>query len=191
MTTARFIKSNIEDWTSAKRIAINKKSIAGSPNVYISIKTDSTARFLLEVYSDYRDSCFQSRRVVKEHIIIGYGEHVHFFNTISEQQLSIELAFYFCDMYVAEDLGYQGDDFGVLVTSAERLHRFTVCGWEIWTSSQLGIDGVTVLSIENNNIIASGEWDPPGGWIDVTINLDNGEEKKLKESGSFNALIFN
>lgn len=175
MVTAEFIERNTENWAGAKYIVINKKTVAGSPDIYVGVKTDTNSNYLLELHTFGECVCFSSVKVIEENVIFGFGEYVHFFNTKTECLKSVKLDTYFGHLYVAHDFEYEGEDFGVLVASAKYLHRFMPSGIEVWKSSPLGIDGVTVSKIEYPIIKASGEWDPPGGWVDVKIDLESGE----------------
>ena len=174
MKTAEFIESNIFGWDRATRIVINKKTIIGAPDIYVGIKIDHCASYLIELHAYDELVCFKSVRVVGDNVIFGFGSFVHFFNLVTEKVNSVELDTYFGDLYISQDLGYQGIEFGVLVASAEYLHRFTDSGEEIWKSPPVGIDGVTVAAIEYPIIRVSGEWDPPGGWVDMQIHMESG-----------------
>ena len=138
------------------------------------MKTGTHLNYLLELHTFDECVCFSSAEVITENVIFGFGEYVHFFNTKTECLKSVKLDTYFGHLYVAHDLEYEGEDFGVLVASAEYLHRFMPSGIELWKSSRLGIDGVTVLNIEYPIINASGEWDSPGGWVDAKVDFDSG-----------------
>jgi len=174
MITAEFIKNDIRDWNNAKNVVINKKTVIGSPDIHVGIRCEKNLCYLLELHTFDELICFSSLKVIGKNVIFGFGEHVHFFNTEKETLISIKLDTYFSGLYIASDLDYIGNDFGVLVASAEYLHRFTPLGEEVWKSLPLGIDGVIVTTINSLIIQASGEWDPPGGWIDVKIDLDSG-----------------
>lgn len=174
MVTAEFIESNTENWVSAKNIVINRKTVTGSPDIYVGVKADGNSNYLLEIHTYDECVCFSSVKVIAENVIFGFGEYVHFFNTKTECLKSVKLNTYFGHLYVAHDLEYEGEDFGILVASAEYLHRFIASGEEVWKSSRLGIDGVTVSNIEYPIIKASGEWDPPEGWVDAKIDLESG-----------------
>lgn len=174
MITAEFIESNTENWANAKRIAVNKKSIAGSPDICIGIKYGIELRYLLELHTFEESVCFKSIRIIDDNVVFGYGEYVHFFNIGKERLKSLKLDGYFGHLYLAHDLEYERKDIGILVASAGYLHRFTPMGDEVWKSTCLGIDGIIVLRIEYPNIVASGEWDPPGGWVNVKIDLETG-----------------
>jgi hypothetical protein len=171
---AEFIESNTENWVDAKIIGINKKTVLRYPDIYVGIEAFPSFKFLLEIYTQEECVCFKSIRVITDNVIIGFGEYVHFFNVRTEKVNSFKLDSYFGHLYIVEDLEYEGENFGVLVASAEYLHRFTPSGREIWKSNRLGIDGVTVSKISYPNIEASGEWDPPEGWVDVKINIESG-----------------
>lgn len=174
MTTAEFIETNTEEWLTAERVVVNKTTTLGSPDMYVGIDTGSSGKFLFEIHTFEECICFKSIKLFPDSVVFGFGEHVHFFNISSTSLKTVKVDTYFGYLYTPEDLEYDGEDFGVLVASAEFLHRFTPLGSEVWKSARLGIDGVTVSKITYPCIEASGEWDPPGGWKDVKINLETG-----------------
>ena len=68
------------------------------------------------------------------------------------------------------------DEDGVCIARTdERLFRFGENGRLLWTSAELGWDGVLVSDICDNAITGSGQIDAPDGWRDFTLRLDTGE----------------
>ena len=52
---------------------------------------------------------------------------------------------------------------------------FATDGSLLWTSEELGIDGVVVNDFDHDIIRGDGEWDPPGGWRPFAVNANNGK----------------
>ena len=100
---------------------------------------------------------------------------MHFINIESDNHKSIKLDGYFGELYTPEDFDLKVNEFGILVASCDYLHHFSLIGDELWKSVQLGIDGVIVHEVTPPLIKTSGEWDPPGGWKEEIINLNNGK----------------
>jgi hypothetical protein len=74
----------------------------------------------------------------------------------------------FCHMYMGKDY--------LLVASDSHLYSFTPDGSLLWTSEELGIDGVVVNYFDHEIIKGDGEWDPPGGWQPFVVNANNGKK---------------
>jgi hypothetical protein len=63
----------------------------------------------------------------------------------------------------------------LLVCSGRRLVHLGALGTVLWTSPELGVDGVLVSQVSATVIEGQGEWDPPGGWRDFRVDLNRGE----------------
>lgn len=78
----------------------------------------------------------------------------------------VTVEFYFGSFYPLPD--------SLLVCSGTRLYRLSPTGELMWTSPELGIDGVIVSEVRDGLILGEGEWDPPGGWLPFQISLATG-----------------
>jgi hypothetical protein len=75
---------------------------------------------------------------------------------------------YFCRISCEKDF--------LLVTSGRRVFRIGANGEVLWKSKEVGLDGVLAHWVCDGVIHGSGEWDPPGGWIDFKLSLETGSE---------------
>lgn len=70
--------------------------------------------------------------------------------------------------------GYFGhlyyDNGAFYIADAIGLHCIDKNGQILWYNAELGIDGVIVNEFTDSMIFGSGEFDPPGGWIDFSID---------------------
>jgi hypothetical protein len=73
---------------------------------------------------------------------------------------------YFCRMSCEADF--------LLVTSGRRVFRIGANGDVLWKSKEVGLDGVIAHWVCDGVIHGSGEWDPPGGWVDFKLSLETG-----------------
>jgi len=109
--------------------------------------------------------CFQECLYWKEALWIGFGRSVY--RVSSELKIGrIPVDFYFGSFYSLEN--------SLLVCSGTRLYRASPTGELLWTSAELGVDGVIVSELRDDAILGEGEWDPPGGWLPFQISLLDG-----------------
>ena len=99
-------------------------------------------------------------------VVIGWGHAAHAVEVGTSQVRTIPLGGYFGHFYP------DGDQ--LLIASAERLHAVRADGSVAWRSAVLGLDGVIVHDIADDEIHGQGEWDPPGGWRDFRIRRATG-----------------
>ena len=92
-------------------------------------------------------------------------------NRYSKEWFELELDSYFVQFYRTDE--------ALLICSGEKIFSIDPSGNLNWRSKSLGLDGVLIDKVEDNKIYGQGEWDPPGGWIDFTLNLKTGKELNL------------
>ncbi len=63
----------------------------------------------------------------------------------------------------------------LLIASATALLRLAPDGKVLWNTSDLGLDGVVVNSVEGGLIKGEGCWDPDEDWKAFLLRLDSGE----------------
>lgn len=175
MISAEFIDSNLEGWNDRERILLGNKGSFNVPSAYVGVTIDGVQFQLIDLYAYDEYACFKSIKISGSVLVIGFGESVHFINMDTRNSKSVKLDGYFGELYMPEDFDLNNNEFNILVTSCEYLHHFGFSGEEFWKSELLGIDGVIVQDIKPPLIWVDGEWDPPGGWEQVTLNLSNGK----------------
>ena len=74
---------------------------------------------------------------------------------------------YFCHLYYDKEAFY--------ITDAYGLYCINKFGEILWSNTTLGIDGVIVMNITDNEIFGSGQCDPPDGWIDFLLDRATGK----------------
>lgn len=177
MITAEFLENNNNEWENVPAISIGSKSHFEIQNIRVGVLKHGKKQLLLHIHAEDQCIYFKSLKVSGNHIVIGFGEMVHFFTIENGMVSSKKLDGYFGHLYTPDDFELAGSEFFILVTSAMHLHHFTFSGEEIWKSEMLGIDGVVVHEVAPPFISISGEWDPPGGWEPAIIQLQNGMAK--------------
>jgi hypothetical protein len=94
------------------------------------------------------------------------GNVVYVVHLTERRVVTLEMDGYFGHLYRL--------DSGVLAASATKLYRLDANGNVLWESEELGVDGVIVDRVVDGIIYGDGEWDPPGGWKEFQVRLENG-----------------
>ncbi|MCP4195495.1 MAG: hypothetical protein GY768_33260 [Planctomycetaceae bacterium] len=143
----------------------------GTPAKYILLHHDTHPALRVDAYPSSEQSfAFNDASIWRNHLIIGWGDHVYLIHLDSTAVTKHHLGSYFGHLYT--------DDNYLLVASADRLSRISPDASIAWRSDVLGIDGVIVNDVDGGIINGSGEWDPPGGWQSFQIRLDSGQVVK-------------
>jgi hypothetical protein len=179
MVTVEILESEVHEWSTAPIITIGKLTNVESQRLRVGISKNEKKYLVLNIYAYQECICFKSVEIIENTIVIGFGEQVYFFDVETQVLVSHKLDGYFGYIYVPSDFDLHENAFSVIVASAASLHHYTLQGKELWKSERLGIDGVIINSVNPPAIHASGEWDPPGGWKDVAINIDDGSPLSL------------
>jgi hypothetical protein len=167
--TAEFREAISEPWLSLEPVRVGKPpSGLGTPDVYVIVDAGETL-LRIDVYSPGDERCapFQEVLIWGDLVVIGFGHHAFLVPLHGGQPGTIDVGSYFGHLYAKDDV--------LIVASESRLFRIARNGELIWTSPEVGIDGVEVDRIEDGVVYGQGEWDPPGGWKPFVVRLDAGE----------------
>lgn len=175
MIKAEFIEKYEFNINEVIVIDINKKTVLGNPDYDVLVSENEKPKYLLHIYLFEEADCFHELKYSNNHVVIGCGENVYFFNTEQEEIKSYTLSGYFGHLYPIHDVEADFFEEHILVSSANDLLLFNINGDLNWISTTLGIDGVVVNDVIEGLIIGEGEYDPPGGWIDFKLDIKNGK----------------
>lgn len=161
-------RDTIPDNMTSKPVLISgSQSRQFSSQKYLALITDDTMTGLYEIKYEVHCSPFKEALQVDNLLAVGHEAHFYLFNIATNQNvLRLELNGYFGHLYY--DTGH------FYVADASGLHCIEKNGTVRWTNSGLAIDGVIINEFTNNKILGSGEFDPPGGWKDFTIDKESG-----------------
>jgi hypothetical protein len=160
-------------WPSMPPLRLGKvPSGLGTADLFVTISDGDRALLRVDLYGDSSSETFtfQDALVWRERVFVGYGHRVYVIDP--KAQLASEIFLGTCCGYFGAF--YVGQDY-LLVASGERLLRLAPDGRVVWTTPNLGLDGVDVKSVENGLIQGEGEWDPPGAWKPFVLRLESGE----------------
>jgi hypothetical protein len=79
---------------------------------------------------------------------------------------SLNLDEYFCGFTTGEEW--------LLVATGGHVLRLDRQGNIVWRSELLAIDGVVIEKVSDGKVFGEGEWNPPRGWRQFSINLSDG-----------------
>jgi hypothetical protein len=160
-------------WTTMPPLRLGKvPSGLGTPDLFVTISDGDRALLRVDLYGDSSSEtfAFQDALVWCERVFVGYGHRVYVIEPT--KQLASEIFLGTCCGYFGAF--YPGQDY-LLVASGDRLLRLAPDGRVLWSTPNLGLDGVDVKSVENGLVQGEGEWDIPGGWKPFVLRLDSGE----------------
>lgn len=158
-----------EPWIALEPVRIGRiPSGLGTPDLYVTGDL-GTKRIRIDVYHPI-EGCggpFTEAILWHNFVVIGCCQHLYLAPVDRGSVSAINLDSYFGRLYPNEDF--------LLVASASRLLKIIPNGELVWTSPEIGIDGVQVNRIDNGVIYGEGEWDPPGGWKPFSLRITSGD----------------
>jgi hypothetical protein len=164
MESAEFSSTISGLWLSIAPVRVGVIPVGlGTPDCYVLVRTGSR---LLRVDIYETPDSFRDVLIWKDFAVIGFGSSIFLVSLSTHHARTIKLQDYFGHLYC------DGEVF--LAASGSQLLRLDINGTLMWTSDELGIDGVIVDHIVDGIIHGQGEWDPPGGWRDFAVRLDSG-----------------
>jgi len=167
------LRAKMMDTVSADALALpsvevgNLQRARGTPDRYVVVFDEDLPVARVEVFGfKPRAAGFERCLVWHEIVLVGLGDHVHMVCISDRSTRTLSLGSYFCD--------FAATDRYLLIASGERLVRIDQERTVVWTSEQLGADGVLVLEASPAVIRGLGEWDPPGGWREFVLDAGSG-----------------
>ena len=163
----RFAHTHESEWSSRPTVQLGPASL-GSPWAYLLIcrGEDPWLRVCLEL-DEHEYPHLEECLLWRSALWVGYGGRVCRIDPESLVVRQHRLSWYFDQFYPLED--------SLLVCSASHLTRLDPDGNLLWTSPEIGLDGVLVSNVQDGIIEGQGEYDPPGGWVDFRLDLNRGE----------------
>ncbi len=156
-------------WIALEPVRIGEiPSGLGTPNLYVTADL-GTKRIRIDVYNPI-EGCggpFTEAILWHNFVVIGRCQQLYLVPVDRGCVSAVNLDSYFRELYPNND--------SLLVASATRLLKISPIGELVWTSPEIGIDGVVVDRIDNGVVYGEGEWDPPGGWRPFSLSIVSGD----------------
>lgn len=155
--------------TALKPVLISgTNSTEYSFKIFLKLGDENLIDRIFEVRYNVRCSPYKEAMLVENLLAVGLEEHFYLFNTITNETIIIlKMNGYFCHLYYDKEAFY--------ITDAYGLYCINKFGEILWSNTTLGIDGVIVMNITDNEIFGSGQCDPPDGWIDFLLDRATGK----------------
>lgn len=154
-------------WTVMDSICIGDvPKTLGTPDFYCIVEKEWNPYLVVKIYLDYQTS-FTKAVVWNNYIAIGFSESFFLIDLENHSCSNTLLDGYFGYIYPYDNF--------LLVATQTNLVCINKQGSQLWITETLGIDGVIVNNFDGVNIYGSGEYDPPGGWVDFEINFRDGK----------------
>ncbi|MBS1627958.1 MAG: hypothetical protein JSR09_04230 [Bacteroidetes bacterium] len=142
-------------------------SINYKHQIFIVEYNNKIATSLYQIKYQIHSSSFKEVMKIKNILAVGHEEYFYLYNTTTNTNiLSLTMNGYFGHLYYNTKIFY--------VTDATGIYCINKTGNIIWHNDELGIDGVIINDFIDNTIVGNGDFDPPGGWIDFSINKETG-----------------
>ena len=168
MFEVRFIDSISPDLSKIPSVSVGFQTRKLSINfAYVLVEDDGVPVMIINVPKNREDYYFREEVLIwNNNVVVGIGEQLAMVRLDNFASTNIDLGCYFGYFYPY--------DAGLLVASSDELYCIEADQSVRWKSPPLGIDGVVVESVEGNVVKGLGEWDPPGGWLPFSIELEFG-----------------
>jgi len=164
-----FIKNFPENFSETPILISGESSIEFNGKQFLSLIKEDGKLNIYEIRYEYHCSPYKQAEVLNNIGIVGHEAHCYLFDINNKTQCTIlKLSGYFGHIYI--------DDQFIYVADANGLYCLNQEGTILWSNNKLGIDGVIINDFGKNEISGSGEWDPPGGWEDFTIDKKTGKK---------------
>lgn len=185
MYKAEFLEHITDEWRAVRavRIGFDAPSTpfrepelmpSSTDEAVLCIWEGSTPILRVDIFANSEGGCFREARVVDKIVAVGFGEHLYLIEPSHGLIRTIRMPGYFSHLYLPDDLRWGVQAFGFLATSATSAMRIGPNGTILWHAENLAVDGVLLSDIRDGVIHGSGEWDPPGGWQDLALDLETG-----------------
>ena len=170
-----FTKKIPDNYFEKPILISGKESENEAGQEFILLKQDDKIQKVFEIR--YTTSCgpYKESVIFNNIIIACHHEFLYMYDMVQDINIRrIKLQGYFGHLYINKDKLY--------VTDATGVFCFNGIGRMLWHNGELGIDGVFISDFDNNKISGSGEWDPPGGWKDFTLDIETGRSLTSKHN---------
>lgn len=173
MLSAKQLVTIDSPWTTMQPVRLGRvPSGFGTADLFVTIRDDDRPLLRVDLYGDSASEtfAFQDALVWGDRVFAGYGHKVYVIDPKKQSGSEILLGSgcgNFAAFYATQDY--------LLVASGESLLRLSPDGKLLWRAPRLGVDGVTVTTVESETIQGEGQWDPPGGWKRFALRLDSGD----------------
>jgi hypothetical protein len=167
--TVRFRPAIDPPWLDVPALPLGAAAAGrGTPDLYALVSRASAPEYRLDLYADGTEQSYVCHQAlfVERLLVLGFGEAVFVVPWPPGEPRTVRLRSYFVSLHRAADAVY--------VASGEDVTRLDLDGKVLWTSPQLGIDGVRIELINDDVITGEAEHDPAGDWRPFRLRASDG-----------------
>jgi hypothetical protein len=145
-----------------------RTSIHFNGSEYLIIQNGEEKR-AFKINYEFDFSPFKDATVIDNLLLVGHGQHFYLYDLQTKRSVLVLKVFgYFGAIYIDKDHFF--------VTDAEGIFCIDMNGVIVWESKNLGIDGVSIEKITENEVYGGADWDPPDGrWVDFVLDKRTGK----------------
>lgn len=144
--------------------------------LWVGVLRDGKPLFSVTLHEPPMVEAWREACCLEDCILLAGYRHVHVIDTCGPARLrcSVPLEGYFSGFTAPDDIDAPQDAFTVLVEGCCGVVRFDAAGEVIWANETLAIDGVVLHRLIDGSLLGEGEWDPPGGWVPFSLDIETG-----------------
>lgn len=169
MTTMIFeFKNSIPAESAKSAILISGEASAAFPGkAFLILKNEDAVEQVFQISYEYYCGPFTGACIVDDLLAVGYSGYFYLYDLSAGKCLrTLKVDSYFSGLAIHEGCFY--------VAGAGSVYCINKRGETVWQNNNLGVDGVRISHIADNQLRGSGEWDPPGGWREFVLDLTTG-----------------
>lgn len=155
--------------TAADVIIISgDSSLTLKGRAYMTCRDDNKTEPVFEIRYAIHCGPFMQAEINDAVLAVGHEGFFYLFDLVkSETLLRLEMDQYFGSFRYEEAHWYVADNAGIYCLDHAGNLR--------WKNEALGYDGVIIEKTDATKIYGSGEWDPPGGWVEFVVEKQTGK----------------
>jgi outer membrane protein assembly factor BamB len=159
-----------KNYREIAKVISGEQSTRYAGSEYLLVEDDKKSE-VFQIKYEYYCGPFKEAAKSGNLLIVGHSGHFYLYDLTSHQNiLALQMDGYFGHFYLKGEHIYVADS-GTLFCIDRK-------GTTIWRNTNLGVDGVIIEKFTENLVFGSGEWDPPGGWVDFVLELKTGQKVK-------------
>ena len=134
---------------------------------YLIINERDAKPKVFEIKYNSHCSSFKQAIIHNDLLAVGHEETFYLFNLNSKTNLlNLKMFGYFGHLYLDHEKFYIADESGIYCIDSNASVQ--------WHKNSLAIDGVIIDKFTEDRIYGRGDWDPPGGWREFTLDKKTG-----------------
>ena len=167
LTTIQKASAIDGQWLRLEPVRIGSvPSSLGTPHRYFLVEKNDHPFLRIDYYPVVGPHVSEECIIWGGLVAIGIGNLAFLIDIENKETSEYEIEPYFSSFFPLDDC--------LLVISGQRIHKVSQDGTIVWSTCDLGIDGICIDHVESGWIFGEGDWDPPGGWKQFVLDVSTG-----------------